>query len=130
MREKLQQFMTGRYGADQFGQFLNIVVLVLLVLSLLGVPLASPLGLGLLIYEMYRMLSRNVQKRTEENEFYLGKQAQVKKWFVTRKSRFAQRNTYRYLRCPSCRQELRVPKGRGNITVTCPKCHTQFDQKS
>lgn len=128
MKEKLQRFMMGRYGADQFGQFLNIVVLILLVLGLFGVPLMSTLGIALVIYETYRMFSRNGQQRAAENEAYLRKQAQVKRWLTTRQKRFAQRKTYRYLRCPSCRQELRVPKDREEITVvSCPKCHTQID---
>ena len=44
--------------------------------------------------------------------------------------RFALRKTYRYFSCPHCRQQVRVPKGRGKISITCPKCGTQFIKKS
>ena len=37
--------------------------------------------------------------------------------------------TYRYFKCPECKQKMRAPKGRGKIKVTCKHCHTQFVKK-
>ena len=131
MREKLQRFMTGRYGADELGRTLNIVVLVSLVVSMFSglLPVLSVFywfGIALMIYNCFRMFSKNVSKRYEENQRYLSRRykAVVKRdeW----KKRFAQRDTYRFFKCPGCRQRVRVPKGRGKICITCPKCRREF----
>ena len=149
--------MTGRYGADELGRTLNIVVLVSLVVSmfsglLLGhfmvsavlvvivvnlfVRAALPsmilnmLELAGLFAMYFRMFSKNVSKRYEENQRYLSRRykAVVKRdqW----KKRFAQRDTYRFFKCPGCRQRVRVPKGRGKICITCPKCRREFIRRS
>ena len=75
-------------------------------------------------------LSRNVSKRYEENQRYLNAKyrAVVKKNNL--KKRWAQRSTYRFFKCPQCKQTVRVPKGRGKICITCPKCKTEFIKKS
>ena len=79
MREKLQRFMTGRYGADELGRTLNIVVLVSLVVSMFSglLPVLSVFywfGIALMIYNCFRMFSKNVSKRYEENQRYLSRQ--------------------------------------------------------
>lgn len=88
------------------------------------------IGLGLMIYSLYRMFSRNVSKRYEENQKFLNYryQAAVKK--DAAKKRWAQRSIYRFYKCPSCKQKVRVPKGRGKICITCPKCKTEFVKRS
>lgn len=130
MREKLSRLMQGRYGPDALGQFLNIVTLVLLVLGIFLSGLFTWIGLATFVFASYRMFSRNLTQRQAENAAYLRVQTQVKHWFSTRRQRFAQRNTYRYFSCPSCKQDIRVPRGKGDITITCPKCQTKFDRKS
>lgn len=130
MKAWFQRFMSGRYGNDQFGGFLTISSLVLLVLGLFLNGILYYLGLGLLIYAYFRMFSRNIQKRYAENQWYMGKRAVVTGVLGKYKRRFDQRSTYRYFRCPHCRQEIRVPRGRGSISITCPKCGTQFIKKS
>lgn len=130
MKEKFTQFMQGRYGIDQFGQFLNIVIFVFLLLSRFGVPLAMIFALGLLIYAYMRIFSRQREKRLAENRMYLQEKAKITRWFTTRKQRFSQRNNYKYFRCPHCKQELRVPKGKGTVNVKCPKCHNEFEKTS
>lgn len=130
MKEKLRQFMAGRYGVDALGRALTALVFVLLVLGLLGIPLITPLALVVLFFCYYRMFSKDYARRSAENAQWLTFQHRVTHWFTTRKQRFAQRKQYAYLRCPGCKQDLRIPKGSGNVTVTCPKCHTQFSGKS
>ncbi len=72
MREKLRQFMIGRYGTDGLNQFLSIASLVLLLIAIISrVNLFTYLGAALLIFCYYRTFSRNISKRTEENyKFY------------------------------------------------------------
>lgn len=130
MKAWLQRFMSGRYGFDRFSGFLSVTSLVLVVLGALFSPLLYWLGLILLIYCYFRMLSRNIQKRYQENMKFLALESKVSGWFATRKTRFQQRKQYHYYRCPQCHQQLRVPRGRGKISITCPKCGTQFIKKS
>ena len=122
MKGWFQRFMSGRYGFDRFGGFLSITSLVLV---LLGALFSSVLyWLGLVI------LSRNLNKRYQENMKYLALQSKVTGWFGMQRTRFAQRKQYRYFRCPQCHQQLRVPRGRGRISISCPKCGNQFIKKS
>lgn len=130
MRQRMQRFMYGRYGADDLGKFLNIVILILLMLGILFEPQISSLALALLVCQFFRMFSRNTSKRAEENNAYLRVRRRITGWFSTRRQRFAQRKTHRFYRCPSCRQTLRVPKGKGKLSLTCPKCQTNFVKKS
>lgn len=126
--------MSGRYGGDAFSNFLSLAALVVVVLGLF-VPglfgmLLGWLGWAALIYSYYRIFSRNIPKRAAENRWFLAQRYAVQQRFAGARTRFAQRKVYRYFRCPRCRQQLRVPRGRGRISITCPKCGTSFIKKS
>ena len=131
MREKLRRFMIGRYGTDGLNQFLSIASLVLLLIAIVSrVSLFTWLGVALLVFCYYRTFSRNIAKRTQENyQFYA-----IKDRFTGKvnglKDQWANRKLYHYYRCPKCRQKLRVPRGRGRIQISCPRCGTQFIKKS
>lgn len=129
MRAWLTRFMAGRYGIDDLGRFLNIAVIVLLVVSIF-VPYISFLGMGLLIYQYFRVLSRNIGQRAAENEAYLRQKRRVTGWFAVQKKCFAQRKTHHFYKCPSCKQLISIPRGVGKVTVTCPSCRHQFSKKS
>ena len=119
----LRSFMAGRYGTDR----LNMAILGAgLVASLLSMILSvSPLNLilwalsyGLMIWAIFRTLSRNTYKRYQENRKFL----QV---FDRLKDR-----QHRYFDCPKCRQMVRVPRGKGKIAITCPRCREKFVKKT
>ncbi len=131
MRERFRRFMAGRYGTDALNQFLSIVSIVLLLVALLTrVNLFTWVGMSVLIWCYYRTFSRNIPKRTEENyKFYTLKQ-QLEGKVRGLKEQWANRKLYHYYRCPQCRQKLRVPRGRGRIQISCPRCGTQFIKKS
>lgn len=135
MREKLQRFMVGRYGVDELSKVLNISVFVCLFLSLLSgwksvFSVFYWVGLAFLIYNCYRMFSKNVTKRYEENQKYVNFRYQQTVKHNAAKKRFAQRDVYRFFKCPGCKQWVRVPKGRGKICITCPKCKVEFVKRS
>ena len=135
MKQKLQQFMVGRYGNDSFNRFLCVLSLVMFLLGMIAdVSLIYWLGMAVLGYTYFRMLSRNTNRRYQENiAYYQIKQSltgNFSAWLHKKKTRFALRKEYHYFRCPKCRQELRVPHGKGRIEVTCPKCQTAFMGKS
>ena len=131
MREKFRQFMVGRYGTDGLNQFLSMSSIVMLLVSLLTrVSLFTWLGATLLILCYYRSLSRNISKRTEENYRFYSLKDRFNNKFRSLKEQWANRTLYHYYRCPQCRQKLRVPRGRGRIQISCPRCGTQFIKKS
>ena len=119
VREKLQRFMIGRYGMDQLGQFIMYAVLVLIFLELAGF---------FLLY--FRMFSKNVGKRYQENQVYLRLRFYVTEYFRKIKFRFTEGRKYRIFKCPDCGQKVRIPRGHGKVSVHCPKCGTDFIKRS
>lgn len=131
MKQKIQRFMTGRYGADQLGQiYLGISMALLLVSLFSRWNIFYVLALGLMGYEYYRMLSRQVEKRYQENQKFLNWRYQLAVKKNRRKEHMEQKKIYHFYKCPSCKQKVRVPKGKGKICITCPKCKTEFIKKS
>lgn len=130
MRNRFQRFMSGRYGNDQFNQFLFVLCLISIVLSLFLGSIFYIIALALLIYSYYRMFSRKVYARARENEIYLEKTAGIRRKWQGFLSRMRQRKTHHIYTCPGCRQKIRVPKGKGKIRITCPKCHCVFEKRS
>lgn len=131
MREKLRRFMIGRYGTDGLNQFLSIASLVLLLIAIVSrVSLFTWLGVALLVFCYYRTFSRNISKRTEENYKFYTLKDRISSKFRSWKEQWANRKVYHYYRCPLCHQKLRVPRGRGRIQISCPRCGTQFIKKS
>jgi hypothetical protein len=129
VRVWLQTFMTGRYGVDDLSKFTLGLTLVFVVLSFLfGGGLFFLLGVAGLVLTYFRMLSRDFAKRSAENAKFLSMTEGIRKKFRIMKKRFDGRKDYRFFKCPDCGQEVRVPKGRGRIRITCPKCKAQFDR--
>ena len=89
------------------------------------------MSLGYLIWLLviYRMFSRQTYKRYQENEKYLKAITPVQQFFNLQKKRFSDRS-HKYYRCPSCKQMVRLPKGKGKIIVTCPSCHQKFEKRT
>ncbi|MCD8115600.1 MAG: hypothetical protein LUE21_00510 [Oscillospiraceae bacterium] len=130
----MEQFMYGRYGQDDFSRFLMIAALVLFVLALIFNGYVGTafyvVALAALVYDMVRIMSRNVYKCQQENQWYLKKKQAVTGWFRSLKDRWQQRKEYRFFRCPSCHTLLRVPRGKGKILITCRKCGRRFERKT
>lgn len=128
---KMQRFMTGRNGADELGKFISMLTLIFLVLSIItNWGIFYWIGLFLIFYTYFRMFSRNIPKRYAENQKYVTlRYKAAAKWNLTKKH-LAESKTHRFFACPQCRQKVRVPKGRGKICITCPKCKTEFVKKS
>ena len=123
IRMAFARFMSGRYGTDK----LNMLLLTTgLILSLAGLFVRLPmlnlgcmiLSYGLLGFSLFRTFSRNTYKRYQENRKYL-------LWLQKIKDK-----QHRYYNCPRCRQQVRVPKGKGKISITCPKCKEKFVKKT
>lgn len=131
MKERMQRFMAGRYGNDQLNQFIFIVAIISMVLEIITrQPLFYTLTLVLLILAYVRVFSRNINKRYEENMKFLQKKDAILNKFRKQKYYAAQRRNFHIYTCPQCKQKIRIPKGKGKISITCPKCRTSFIKKS
>lgn len=131
MRNWLQRFMYGRYGVDQLSFATLILYIILTVFNMfVSIPFASIIYLALLVLCYFRIFSRNIYKRRAENEKFLKLYNPFKFWFKDKKERFRDRKTYKYFKCPNCKQRLRVPKGKGSVSITCSKCKTKFDRRT
>ena len=126
--------MARRYGADQFGRFLSGAALVLLIVNLFvrGVvgQILYFLVLAVLVYNIFRMFSKNTAARYKENVAYLKVKNRVVGWYANLRRRIRESKTHRFYKCPTCKTTVRVPKGKGKIRITCPKCGASFVRKS
>lgn len=141
IKQTLRSFMNGRNGADQFSMALLWSGLLLYLLGsiigsiqtsivwpLLGMVM-NLLGFACYVYCIFRMFSRNVEKRRAENRRYMTYTEKKRTERRQAKVRFQNRKKYKYFKCPGCKAWLRLPRGTGVVTITCSRCHTSFTQK-
>ena len=119
----LRRFMEGRYGSDKLNSYiLGVALVVVLLAALIRVPLLNlilhAVAYVLMFWSIFRSLSRNTYKRYEENRRFLRLLDQLRD------------RDHRYYACPKCRQTVRVPRGKGKIAITCPRCREKFVRKS
>ena len=123
MQTGMRHFMVGRYGGDK----LNMAILTTAAISgILAIFLGNSgikvlflvISYGLMIWSFFRSLSRNTYKRYQENRKYLMILQKIKD------------KNHKYFTCPRCHQPVRVPKGKGKISITCPKCGEKFIKKT
>ena len=130
MRNAIQRFMYGRYGNDQFGFFLlGLSVAMSLLSTIFNFALLNLLAEVVIIYALFRMFSRNTYKRREENAKFMRRFNPTLKWLRLQQT-MRKDKAHRYFKCPNCSQYLRVPRGKGKITVTCRSCKASFQEKS
>ncbi len=127
----MQRFMYGRNGQDAFARDIYMVSLVLLIVTMFfRNGLLYYVGLAGFIYSMFRMISKNIPARQKENQRYLEWKWKVEARVRVLKRQWRERKTHRYYACPTCHQMTRVPKGKGQIEIRCPKCGTTFVKKT
>ena len=131
MKEKLRNFMIGRYGIDSFSKYLMGIALVLCILDIfVNCIFINSWFIVIIVYVYYRMFSRNYNKRYQENLKFLQIKNKVMSKFKSQKWMMQQRKTHHIYKCPTCNQKIRIPKGKGRICITCPKCKTEFTKTS
>ena len=135
MRAWFARIMAGRNGPDHLNRFLSVVFLILSVCSVFvrNARLASvlyTLSMALFLYVMFRMFSRNIYRRQQENGAYLRERYKITSWWNGLRDRWAQRKDYKFFKCPSCHTRLRVPKGKGKLNIVCRKCGNSFQRRT
>ena len=131
LKMSVARFMQGRNGSDSLGFFTLVVGLICsLSAGFFGIPIMTYIGLGLYVYTLFRMFSRNREKRLAENRKYLTLSSNVKTKSLQFVRRVKNRKDYKYFRCPNCRVLLRLKRGTGEKEITCVRCKHQFRQKA
>ena len=133
MKEKFMRFMQGRNGVDQFARFTMGVALVAIVLTLFtgtrsGIGAFLDLfGMAAIVYTYFRIFSKNISKRYQENQKNLQMTDMLRARFQKEKRMMSQRKDYHIYSCPGCGQKIRIPRGGfKKVEIECPKCHTKF----
>ena len=133
MKEKFMRFMQGRNGVDQFARFTMGVALAAIVLTLFtgtrsGIGAFLDLfGMAAIVYTYFRIFSKNISKRYQENQKYLRMTDKLRARFQKEKRMMSQRKDYHIYSCPGCGQKIRIPRGGfKKVEIECPKCHTKF----
>lgn len=127
----LRRFMYGRYGFDQYSRGLIIVALLLsLAASFSRFPLLMLISYIPLIFIVFRTLSKNIGKRTRENQAYCRMTFGLKTKLNNLKLALIGTKTHKYYKCPHCKQSIRVPRNKGKICITCPKCKAEFTRRT
>jgi len=123
--------MIGRYGPDHLNVAMIVFSLLLsLVHAIAGFTPLMYISYIILALALFRMLSRNIARRRAENDRF------IRYWWPVRTrvnraiANIKHRKTYRFLKCPGCCNTLRVPKGKGKLQITCPKCGERFMKKT
>lgn len=128
---RLIRFMQGRNGMDTLARWALGAGIVLTVLDFFfGSFIFSTLGLACLIYSMFRCYSKNIAARAMENARFESWARKPRAAFDRFNTRWDNRKTKKYFKCAQCGQSLSVPRGKGTLRVTCPKCHATTNVKS
>ena len=130
-QRKATEWLKGRQGPDDLAVFcVNVAFVVLVVNIFVRVGWLGWVALALVAYSMFRIQSKNLGSRARENEAFLKALGPARPWVQNPRAAWGELRSYKHARCSSCRQRVRVPRGKGRLRVTCPKCGTKFEVKS
>lgn len=131
IQEAIARFMSGRYGSDQLNIFLLCLGVALnIILGLVGLESWAVISFIPLAWAVFRLFSRRHEKRRHENIILLNAWSKLSGFFRRILRRAKDSRVYKHCKCPSCSAPIRVPRGKGTIKITCPKCQTVFIKKT
>lgn len=130
MRDKITEFMLGRYGVDTLNKHILYLVIALIILNLFfNNRILYAISYILIAIELFRSLSKNITARSVENDKYEKLIEPLQDYVLLRQKERADPE-HKYFRCKNCHAIVRVPKGKGKIEVRCPRCGNRFDARS
>lgn len=131
VKQKVTTWMSGRNGWDELTVVVFVVALLLVVINVfVRTFILSIFALLLMGCVVWRVLSRNVEERETENAVFLDFVSPILPWLRHPVAAAKEVRTYKHLSCPECGQRVRVPRKKGKIRITCPKCQAKFEAKS
>lgn len=130
-QRKAAEWLRGRQGPDDLAVFSTDLAVVIVIVNLFArVDWLSWVALALVAYSVFRITSKNLGARSRENAAFLKALGPARPWFQNPRAAWRELRAYRHVSCPSCRQRVRVPRGKGRLRVTCPRCANKFEVKS
>lgn len=130
-KDKIRNFMIGRNGHDDLNFFIIALVGILLIVNIfVKKSFLLTIALVFLIYSYYRSLSKDISARQAENKKFLDAIKPLRKRFNFSKNRVKNRKEYKYFKCPKCGLQMKVPRGKGKILITCQNCGEKFKTES
>lgn len=130
-QRRLGAWALGRNGADEVSSACTNVAVVLVVVNLITRSSAFAIvALALLAYSWFRISSKDVSRRRAEVAEVSRRLGPVLSWLANPMTAAREARGYKHLTCPSCGQRVRIPRGKGKVRVTCPKCHIRFDGRA
>jgi len=114
-----RRFFIGRNGPDQLSL---AIMLLAAIISFIPWQYMWIITTVMLAVVVWRMLSRNIEQRRKENFAFMNVVNKIKTWYYKAKAKSAQRKVYKVFKCPQCGQKLRVPRGKGKVSIKCSKC--------
>ena len=131
MLQKVLRFLQERYGIDDLSKLMMGIVFILAVINMFfRLPVLSAVIWAVIILIYFRMFSKNKYKRYQENQLYLKYMGPFQNWIRKQINIIKLRKDYHIYTCPTCKQKIKIPRGKGRIAVRCPKCRTEFIKKS
>jgi len=123
--------MYGRSGMDQLGlAILGLAILLSVINIFFKIQLLQLLVILLILLAFLRAFSRNTAARSRENQKFLHIFSSIRGWSRRKKDMHQNRKTHKFFKCPGCKNTLRVPRGKGKVYITCPKCGERFTGRS
>ncbi len=131
---KMQRFMIGRYGVDELYRFSLIIYIVLILINAfvrnnIANIVLYVITTAFLIFTFFRVFSKNISARRNENNKYLKCKNKVTTYTNLQKNKWKFRKTHIFKKCPNCKRTLKLPRKSGKHTVNCPVCHQSFEIK-
>ena len=114
-----RRWFIGRNGPDQLSL---AIVIISALLNFIPWRYSWAVAMAVLAVGVWRMFSRNIEKRRKENLAFMNVVNRVKTWYYRTRANARQRKLYKVFRCPQCGQKLRVPRGKGKVSIKCSKC--------
>ena len=130
-QRKVVEWLRGRQGPDDLAVFcVNVAVIIVVVNLFARVSWLGWIALAFVVYAMFRIQSKDLGSRSRENAAFLKALGPARPWVQNPRAAWAELRSYKHARCSSCHQRVRVPRGKGRLRVTCPKCGTKFEVRS
>lgn len=130
-QRKLADWLRGRQGLDDLAVFaIDLAIILVLVNVFARTGWLGWVALALVAYSIFRIQSKNLGARSRENSAFLKLLGPARPWLQNPVAAWKEFRAYKHVRCTSCRQKVRVPRGKGKLRVTCPKCGTKFEVSS
>lgn len=123
--DKISYYFRDSYGFDRFSKYLLIIGILLTTGRYISI-----LGYAIIIYSLWRCISKNKYRRHQELVSFENYLLILRQKFYRFKASIKDNRQYKIIKCPNCSQKLRVPRKKGKLVITCKKCGTEFKGRS